>query len=472
MADVQNEQIKSLLKTHRDLDEETLDKMWEQAVFVFDSNVLLDLYRLPLSAKKELLTVLQNPEIKNRIWISFQGLLEFLNNRYDTISDQKNKFNTVRNKLNDAINGYNDVFSKLTAELATLKLRQRHSLIDPEEFLTPEKIKSGISFVNEFLDNLTELEQKQSDVHDNDDTKKHVLSLFEGKVGHGLSKEAIKKIYDEGEERYKHDIPPGYMDKKKNDFYTVLDIEYKCKFGDLLFWHEVIQKAKLEKLQYIILVTGDLKEDWWLEKRGKKLGPRKELLNEIYTKAPDLKAFHMYDTSNFLRRVGERFTVNVSESTISETENLLTTDRGSEANDLIKIQDVFEILTWGAEDFTITRSNSFLQLRAVNIPFTVLYDALLEIVHNAKQHGSANKLTVSAYINVDHITICFSNPFSTKKIIANSNYEITTTDNRNERGSGLASVKSKLAGEGIDISIRFDSNVFSLDIHIPLSKFG
>jgi hypothetical protein len=268
----EKKQISSLLKTHRDLDEETLDNMWEQAVFVFDSNVLLDLYRLPQSAKKELLGILQNPEIKNRIWISFQGLLEFLNNRHDTIGDQKNKFTTVRSKLNDAITGYNDIFNKLTSELATLKLQQRHSLIDPERFISPENIKSGLNFVHEFLENLNQLEQKQSDVHEQDDTKRHVLELFEGKVGYGLSREEIKRIYDEGEERYKHDIPPGYKDKKKNDFYTVLDIEYKCKFGDLLFWHEVIQKAQNEKLQYIILITGDLKEDWWLEKRGKNSG--------------------------------------------------------------------------------------------------------------------------------------------------------------------------------------------------------
>jgi hypothetical protein len=44
-------QIASLLKTHGDLDAVALDDMWKKAVFIFDSNVLLDLYRLPQSAK-------------------------------------------------------------------------------------------------------------------------------------------------------------------------------------------------------------------------------------------------------------------------------------------------------------------------------------------------------------------------------------------------------------------------------------
>ncbi|MBC8881745.1 PIN-like domain-containing protein [Pseudomonas cerasi] len=467
----ENKQIRSLLKTHRDLDEEEFDSMWERAIFIFDANVLLDLYRLPKSAKNELLSVLQNPEIKNRIWISFQGLLEFLNNRHDTIGDQKNKFEMVRSKLREAIAGYNGVFSTLTTELAKLKLRQRHSLIDPERFISPENIKGGIHFVNEFLENLNELEEKQSDVHHKDDTKEHVLDLFNGKVGHGFTKEEIRKIYDEGEDRYKNEIPPGYMDKKKTEFYTVLDIEYKCKFGDLLFWHEVIRKAQTEKLEYIILVTGDLKEDWWLEKRGKKLGPRKELLNEIYTKAPELKSFHMYDTSNFLRRVGERSTFNVSESTISETENLLTTDRNDfSREEWTVLADVLDMVTSELKDFTITRDYNFLKLPPVNISFFTMFNICFEIIENIKQHGTGKILSVSSSFHKGYLSIRFSNPSLMKSFSSMESNRSVTTDAWKERGSGLHMINSLLSAEDIDIKISYENEVFSLEILIPLSK--
>jgi len=465
-------QITSLLKTHRDLDEETLEEMWEQALFIFDSNVLLDLYRLPQDAKNELLSILKNPEIKRRIWIGFQGLLEFLNNRHDIIGDQKNKFETVRTKLRDAISGYNDVVNKLTNELAQLKLRKKHSLIDPERFLTPEKIKSGVGFIHEFLENLNELEEQQNDVHDKDDTKEHILELFDGKVGQGLSKEEIRKIYEQGEERYKNDIPPGYMDKKKNHFYTVLDIDYKCKFGDLLFWHEVMQKAKEEKLPYIILITGDLKEDWWLEKRGKKLGPRKELLNEIYTAAPELKAFHMYDTSNFLRRVGERLTVTVSESTISETENLLVRGRNYFAGEeFVDVLEVFKLTISRYEHITCTISNSFEQLPLARIPLYTLYNVFFEILDNVRNHANTHHIITSVNLTETHYIIRFVNTYSENKLQSIIKLSSATNEVRSERGVGLMMIKEVLAAEGIDTKITWDDAVFAVELFIPISKF-
>lgn len=468
----ENKQISSLLKTHGDLEEDVLDNMWKQAIFIFDSNVLLDLYRLPQSAKNELLSVLQNPEIKNRIWISFQGLLEFLNNRHDTISDQKNKFETVRSKLRQAIASYNDIFNTLTSDLAKLKLRQKHSLIDPEKFISPDNIRSGINFIHEFLDDLTELEERQRDVHEKDDTKKHVIDLFDGKVGYGFNKEEISKLYIEGEERYKQEVPPGYKDKNKTHSYTVLDVEYKCKFGDLLFWHEVIRKTQTEKLEYVILVTGDLKEDWWLEKRGKKLGPRKELLNEIYTKAPDLKAFHMYDTSNFLRRVGENFTVNVSESTISETENLLATDRNkSELDDWVDLQEVFELVISSVEGLTVAKSDSFAGFPLVKIPIFTLYNALSEIVSNVVHHASKKSLFVDSRIDRNYRTIRFSNSYSDSKPISKSSYGDAGGDNRHERGVGLEMIKKSCLSEGVHVQISYEETIFVLEMFIPLSKF-
>lgn len=467
-----NKQISSLLKTHGDLDDDVLDNMWKQATFIFDSNVLLDLYRLPQSAKNELLGVLQNPEIKNRIWISFQGLLEFLNNRHDIISDQKNKFETVRSKLRQAIASYNDIFNALTSDLAKLRLRQKHSLIDPEKFISQDNIRSGINFIYEFLDNLTALEERQRDVHEKDDTKKYVIDLFDDKIGYGFNKEEILKLYIEGEERYKQEIPPGYKDKNKTNSYTVLDIEYKCKFGDLLFWQEVIRKAQTEKLEYIILVTGDLKEDWWLEKRGKKLGPRKELLNEIYTKAPDLKAFHMYDTSNFLRRIGENFTVNVSESTISETENLLATDRNKpESDEWLLPQDIFELVTSRVEGLSVVEGDNFTKFPPVKIPIIVLHSALSEIVNNVMHHASKKSLFVDSRIDSNYRTIRFSNSYSHSKPISKASYGDAGGDNRHERGVGLEMIKKMFLSAGIHVQISYEETIFVLEIFIPLSKF-
>ena len=53
----------------------------------------MDLYRLPKSAREDLISIFKSDKFKDRIWIGFQVILEFLNNRFEAISDQKNKFN-------------------------------------------------------------------------------------------------------------------------------------------------------------------------------------------------------------------------------------------------------------------------------------------------------------------------------------------------------------------------------------------
>ena len=42
------------------------------------------------------------------------------------------------------------------------------------------------------------------------------------------------------------------------------------KYGDLILWYQIIDKAK-ESKKPIILISGDVKEDWWLEKNGKRI---------------------------------------------------------------------------------------------------------------------------------------------------------------------------------------------------------
>jgi hypothetical protein len=70
--------------------------------------------------------------------------------------------------LEEASNQYDEVFEKLTLELGKLKLKQRHSLIDPDKFLTPETISEGKIVIDDFLNELAVLESKQSDVNDRD----------------------------------------------------------------------------------------------------------------------------------------------------------------------------------------------------------------------------------------------------------------------------------------------------------------
>lgn len=312
-----------LKKIHRNNNQVDFKSIWNKGIFIFDSNVLLDLYRLPISAREDLFNVFQNEKFKDRIWIGFQVLLEFLNNRLEVISDQKNKFTQVKKLVESTISKYDESFSSLEDELKNLKLAQRHSLIEPEKYINEKNINQGKNFLDEFISYLDELEKEQFDVNDDDVIKEKVLKIFDGKTGKSFDQKTLEEIFSKGEERYKNSQPPGYMDIKKEGAYPYEDKKFVRKYGDLLLWKEIIEKCKTEKIEYAVLVTGDVKEDWWQKKRGKKLGARMELLNEIYSEATELNTFYMYDTSSFLQYAKQEIDVNIKESSITEAKELI-----------------------------------------------------------------------------------------------------------------------------------------------------
>lgn len=322
-----NAYFAELVKIHRNSDELDFKKIWNEGLFIFDANVFLDLYRLPQSASSDLMKVFSNREFKPRIWTGFQVAIEFLSNRHEAISDQKNKFHKVKSLVDNAINEQGKIIEILRSELAELKLKKRHSLINPDIFLTRENIDRSIKYLKDFSAELERLEREQFDVNEHDAIKQFVLNIFGGCVDAGLSKRELEDIYKEGEKRYEKEIPPGFKDIKKKGSYFHQDREYIQRYGDLVFWKEIIKKAQEGKYKYIVLVTGDVKEDWWIEKRGKKLGPRKELLNEIYGASPELEVFHMYDTSAFLQYAKSYLDANIKESSISEAEDLIKSNR-------------------------------------------------------------------------------------------------------------------------------------------------
>ena len=64
-------------------------------------------------------------------------------------------------------------------------------------------------------------------------------------------------------------------DKSKSDDSAV---------GDYLVWEETLLEAEQRKLD-VLVVTGDVKEDWWRRERGQMRGPRPELVEELRKRA-------------------------------------------------------------------------------------------------------------------------------------------------------------------------------------------
>jgi predicted nucleic acid-binding protein len=319
--------MKNLFKGFNQPTKSELTTLWNNAVFVFDTNVLTNLYRYRSSTSEELLKLME--QLGDRVWIPYHVALEYQRNRLSVIHDQHKKFSDTKSVILRAK-------ESVTNELKQLQLSSRHSHIEPREFI--QKISEA---TNQFTQELNALEESSRDVNSSDQLLTRLESLFENKVGDKPDQEFIDKVENEGKLRFENKIPPGYEDaakiKHENGFFTFGGVNYHRQYGDLIIWTQIIEYAKNANLQYLIFVTDDNKEDWWQITKGKTIGLRVELVDEIYRKT-DVNIFHAYSSESFLHNANNFLQENISEATIEDVKQVSTSNMPSNSylNDSLK----------------------------------------------------------------------------------------------------------------------------------------
>jgi hypothetical protein len=74
------------------------------------------------------------------------------------------------------------------------------------------------------------------------------------------------------------------------------DAPKQSLYGDVILWKQIMEKAKGDS-KSVILVTDDLKDDWWDKFKGETQGPRKELLREFYEETG--QSIYIYQADKF-----------------------------------------------------------------------------------------------------------------------------------------------------------------------------
>ena len=296
--------------------EDDLKDKWSSCLFVIDSNILLNFHRYPKQAGEDLFKLLE--QIKDRLWIPHQCALEYQRERASVIAVQKKRFADVASLLNSIEN-------KLKNEIDKLQLQKRHHIINPDPFL-----KKLSSLFGEYKEDLEKSNVDQPDVQDQDVIRERLDELLKGKIGiRPANQNYLDEIYQEGEQRYKLRMPPGYMDENKEvkgslDDFIYGGLTYKKKFGDLILWKQMIEKIKKDENSSVIFITDDEKEDWWwIEKSQakRKLGPRPELREEIRRLA-SAEFFYMYNTERFLKYGKEFLKIDIKEDSIEQAKEI------------------------------------------------------------------------------------------------------------------------------------------------------
>ncbi len=268
--------------------------LWENGLFVLDTNVLLDLFRYSDETVNALIKNISN--LGKRVWIPYRVSLEYHRNLNEVISSQ--------------INSYKRTIETLEEFKNQLDAKRSHPFLD-------NKLHDEIRTFCEKFD--SELSKKKDEVElliTENPIKDQISNLLDDKVGDGFDKMALEKICSVGIKRYAEKCPPGYMDKKGKHGVDV--------YGDLIIWNEIIEKSKVEKC-HIILITGDVKEDWFLKHSGKTIGPRPELIHEFRTETN--KLFYAYPTNQFLEFSNIYFKSNIDKEVIDEVEKVIVTEQ-------------------------------------------------------------------------------------------------------------------------------------------------
>lgn len=306
------------------------DALWKNGTVTLDANVLLNLYRYPETAREEILNVFER--LSERIWVPYQAALEFQRNRPTVIAEQKRRFREVRDVAGTTV-------STLKKRIDDLQLKKRHSIIDPDNYVA----EIGAA-TDKFLTELDRLEESQIDVNENDRLRQRIDAVIGNGVGSPPeNQEEVEKIYKQGEERFRAEMPPGFLDSHKGDkesnLYSYGGVIYQKKYGDLMIWFQIIDFANKSSLDSLILITDDEKSDWWwtIDSSGRrKLGPRPELIEEM-KRSTTLENFYIYSTEQFVSFSREYLETEVSDESIKQIREVSSTARPSVGSSAEKI---------------------------------------------------------------------------------------------------------------------------------------
>lgn len=238
----------------------------ENYLIVFDTNVYLNLYRYSPDLVDFLLRCM---EIVSPYIVMPRTIYMEVGRNHKSLYAKRQK--SIENSIVDSINLISQQKDKtLNSCCAVLK---RGGF--PELNVLIEQIEKKYREVADLLYNYFDEHKVLSIIKDSwtGDLPFDFVEMLanKGQVMRGYTMPELYAICDEGKKRYERKTPPGYKDAKLKDGIR--------KYSDLIWWKEIIRFSK-ESKKNIILVTDDIKEDWWTA-NGSNYKFREELCKEF-----------------------------------------------------------------------------------------------------------------------------------------------------------------------------------------------
>lgn len=357
--------------------EEEFKELWEKAIFVVDTNILINFYKYTSKeSTNSLLDILKKLKETNKLWIPYHVALEYFFNYEDNMLKQNEGYDLLGKELKKLIEDARKV-------LSTVKSKHPYIITEKFQFFLANMEQSNNQLQEQLDKEIENLPDSKTIQHD-------LLKLLDGIIGVAYSQEKINAIEKEGKERYKNKVPPGYSDmndKDKQDFRTYGEITYQQLYGDLIVWNQIIDRAMNEDDPTpIILITEDRKEDWW-EKDGKMIKrPQPQLIQEFINKTQ--QKFYMYRTESFVRNAMEYLNADVTDEQVQEV-----------ANEIENIRKVEELKVNDVEKQEEIDKNIFKIVEYLSDKEKKLYDQMLSTSYNLELDPSTANFRFDKAIN-------------------------------------------------------------------------
>lgn len=235
-------------------------------IIVLDTNIILNVYRYSPDFSDFALKCMKR--VSGSIVLPSTVRLEYEKHRRRAFSNMKKRITEVGKETEKQIkNAKNKIISSCS-------IFKKLQYVEADELVSvlADKMEEVYNAFTNYFDDHASLNLIQRSWEDND----YLFTLIKemdsnGQVMPSVSQEDIYRWCEEGESRYKKEIPPGFKDAKKKDGIR--------KYSDLIMWKEILLYAK-NNSKNIIFVTDDVKSDWY-ETIGEKNEFHSKLLNEF-----------------------------------------------------------------------------------------------------------------------------------------------------------------------------------------------
>ena len=289
--DFYEERKEEMLKVEKDF---SLKQLVEEEgfVFVLDTNILLNIYRYSQDFSDFALKCLNS--IKEYIYLPSIVRLEYGKHCRGAYSRMSNRIDIAKTNIQKQI----DIAQKsVLGSLKELKRLQYPEIDNLSENLEKKFAELKI-LKDDFFDNRPVVDYVSHAW--SSDLLMNIVNFIEAQK-HVFPELTLQEIYDwdeQGEKRYKDNVPPGFMDAK--------DKKGVRKYSDFFIWKEILRFAQNHNKD-VIFVTDDIKQDWWVKNQ-------------------DQFSFHQQLLTEFMR-TGKRIIPLISEKFYKEISSSFNVER-------------------------------------------------------------------------------------------------------------------------------------------------